>query len=281
VAGDERERAELDKRDDLRLSPLGSGSDYTPFLQHLGIASANLGFYGESEHGSYHTLYDTYEHFTRFQDPGFRYGVALADLAGRATLRLANAPILPIRFAGLVDNLALYVEQVQTLADDARSEARLRANLLEQNAYTLALDPERTLGPPPELPEVPHFNFAPLQNVMGGLDEAALRVDAALDALDGDSIDDAAALNRLLYRSERALTAAEGLPGRDWYRHQIYAPGYYTGYGVKTLPRVREAIEARQYDDVDAQVAATTATLEGLAGHLAEIETQLETLSAP
>ncbi len=131
IEGDDRARQEAESRKDLRLSPLGSGSDYTPFLQHLGIASANLGFGGESEHGSYHTLYDTYAHFTRFRDPGFRYGVALSDLAGRATLRLANAPVLPFRFAGLADNLKLYAGEVEKLADDARAEADRRRKLLD------------------------------------------------------------------------------------------------------------------------------------------------------
>lgn len=279
VHGDEQARTDAEQRDDLRLAPLGSGSDYTPFLQHLGIASANLAFGGESEHGSYHTLYDTYEHFTRFRDPGFVYGMTLAELGGRATLRLANAPVLPLRFTGLADNLTHYVDELETLAADARQAAERRAALLDDDAYTLALDPQRSLGPPPALPPVPHFSFAPLKNALARVQEASVRVDALLDevAATEDSLaeDRRSELNTLLYRSERHLTREEGLPGRPWYRHQVYAPGFYTGYGVKTLPRVREAIEARQYPDVDGEIAATAETLEAFADHLESIEALL------
>ncbi len=270
LEGDDRTRREAETRMDLRLVPLGSGSDYTPFLQHAGIASASMGFGGESEHGSYHTLYDTYALFTRFRDPGFRYGVVLSELAGRATLRLANAPVLPFRFTGLADNLKLYVDELEKLAGAARDDAERRRTLLDDRVYALRRDPERTLDPPPPLPPVPYFNFAPLKNAAARLGALALRVDAMLEgtvaAADVDEV------NRLLYRSERALTRAGGLPGRPWYRHQIYAPGSYTGYGAKTLPRVREAIEAKQYDRVDEEIAATAETLEGFADYLARLE---------
>ncbi len=275
VFGDDRAREDAENRARLRLAPLGSGSDYTPFLQHLGIASANLAFSGESEHGSYHTLYDTFEHFTRFRDPGFVYGVVLSELAGRATLRLANAPLLPFRFAGLADNLQLYLQELEALAADAREAAERRRRLLERNAFGLALDPTRGLEPPRALAPVPHFNFAPLKNAVAAIAERAPQVDAALDAADAAT----AGLNRLLYRSERVLTDQAGLPGRPWYRHQIYAPGFYTGYGVKTLPRVREAIEAEQYDDVDAQIAATAAALQAFAAHLDSIGAALAAAS--
>ncbi|MEZ5560171.1 MAG: transferrin receptor-like dimerization domain-containing protein [Pseudomonadales bacterium] len=278
MTGDDKVRSELDQRADLRLYPLGSGSDYTPFLQHLGIASANLGFGGdESADGSYHTLYDTYEHYTRFQDPGFRYGVALSEVAGIATLRLANAPVLPFRFGGLVDNLKLYLGEIEELADKQRKEAEQRNAWLDSGVYRLALDPERSLGPPVRLAAVPYFNLAPLKNVIASLDETAGPLDAALaEASAGAPAGiDMAAVNQQLYRSERMLTAAQGLPGREWYRHQVYAPGFYTGYGVKTLPRVREAIEAKQYDQVDAEVTATAATLAGLLEHLRALQALL------
>lgn len=277
---DERVREEAAQRDDLRLAPLGSGSDYTPFLQHLGIASANLAFGGESEHGSYHTLYDTYEHFTRFRDPSFVYGVTLAELGGRATLRLANAPLLPLRFAGLADNLGRYLDELEALAGDQRLAAEQRQTLLDDGAYDLVLDPQRRLGPPAALPPVPHFNFAPLKNALARVADLSARVDALLDQQAEASAGALSAaqrntLNTLLYRSERTLTHADGLPGRPWYRHQVYAPGFYTGYGVKTLPRVREAIEARHYDQVDGEIAATAATLNGFADHLQRIEQTL------
>ena len=122
IYGDEEEKATAKERSDLRIYPMGSGSDYTPFLQHLGIASANVNFGGEANDGSYHTLYDTYEHYTTFQDPGLEYGATLAKVTGRAALRLANAPRLPFEFKGLADNIALYVGELEELADSMREE---------------------------------------------------------------------------------------------------------------------------------------------------------------
>ena len=276
VEGPPEQQEELASRQDIRIAPLGSGSDYTPFLQHAGIASANLAFGGEGRDGSYHTLYDTYEHYSRFRDPGFAYGVALADLAGNATLRLANAPVLPFRFSGLADNLSFYLGELTKLADDERKAAQRTNRMLREGTFDLALDPERSLSPPPAVPEVPHFNFAPLMNAIDRVTENARALDAALDTLGADSDIDLAALNARLFRSERALSSREGLPGRDWYRHQIYAPGFYTGYGVKTLPRVREAIEAELYDQVDAEIAITAQVLEAFADYLSETRSLIE-----
>ncbi len=275
VTGDEKQRQELESRKNLRLAPLGSGSDYTPFLQHLGIASANFGFGGESAHGSYHTLYDTYEHYSRFRDPGFAYAVALAELSGRTTLRLANAEVLPFRFSGLVDNLQLYMEEIETLADTKRKEAKRNNTLLNRKSFDLALDANKTLGAPKPLPKVPFFNFAPLKNALVDVEAAATALDEVLSKALPDGAD-VSALNRRLYQSERRLTSADGLPGRDWYRHQIYAPGFYTGYGVKTLPRVREAIEAKLYDEVDGQIATTAETLQAFAVYLSETVQMLD-----
>jgi len=269
VTGDEKQREELESRKDLRIAPLGSGSDYTPFLQHLGIASANFGFGGESAHGSYHTLYDTFEHYTRFRDPGFVYAVTLAELLGRTTLRLANAQVLPFRFTGLADSLKLYLTELEALAEKKREEAKRNNKLLENNTYGLALDAKKTLGAPKALPKVPFFNFAPLQNALAHVEDSATALDKALDADDLGNVD-LVVLNRRLYQSERALTSTAGLPGRNWYRHQIYAPGFYTGYGVKTLPRVREAIEAKLYDEVDHQIAVTAEVLAAFAEYLEE-----------
>ena len=268
--GAPEDREKLEGRPYPPLLPLGSGSDYTPFLQHVGIASANLGFRGEGDGGSYHTLYDTLAHYTRFRDPGFRYGVTLADLAGRATLRLANAEVLPFRFQGLARHLEEYVAELEKLADDKRDEAARINRLLADGAYELALDPTRARIPPPLEASVPHFNFAPLKNSVGRVGTAAKALDRTLGEVDG-ATPNLAELNRRLFRTERRLTSPDGLPGRDWYVHQVYAPGFYTGYGVKTLPRVREAIEAEQYTDVDAQIEHTAATLDGFARYLQEI----------
>ncbi|MEJ2088921.1 MAG: transferrin receptor-like dimerization domain-containing protein, partial [Gammaproteobacteria bacterium] len=275
VAGTPEQRDELTARPELRISPLGSGSDYTPFLQHAGIASANLGFGGEGNGGSYHTLYDTFEHYSRFRDPGFAYGVALAGVAGTATLRLANADVLPFRFSGLADNLNHYLEELEKLAGEARKEAERVNGLLESGRFELALDPTRTLGAPSPKPAVPYFNFAPLKNVLDRITDSAEALDEALEGLDPNGGVNLADLNRRLYSSERTLISTDGLPGREWYRHQVYAPGFYTGYGVKTLPRVREAIEAKLYGSVDDEIARTAEVLARFADYLDETLTSI------
>lgn len=269
TASDQEARDEAEKRADFRIYPLGSGSDYTPFLQHLGIASANFGFGGEGEGGSYHTLYDTYEHYTKWRDPELAYGVALSKVGGRATLRLANAPRLPFEFAGFADNISLYVSELEELADTMREQTALNNRLLENGAYAAVLDPMKTLGPPPHQPPVPHFNFAPLQNALVRLQEAAAEYEDVMQ----DSEVYSAEINELLYTSERVLTREQGLRGRPWYKHHIYAPGFYTGYGVKTVPGVREAIEQREYEAVGPQIALAAEVLNDMA-------TRIETIAA-
>lgn len=276
VEGSAKQREELDSRKTMRIRPLGSGSDFTPFLQHAGIASASLGFGGENAHGSYHTLYDTYEHFTRFVDPGFRYGKALADMAGTATLRLANAEVLPFRFSGLVDNLNLYLKELQELVEQKRKDAQRQNLLLVNNSYVLATDPKNPLKPPKTKVAVPHFNFSPLINALLSLNKVVASLDQVLNQQHlGSSVpvEKLKVLNKQLYLSERALTSDDGLPGRPWYKHQIYAPGFYTGYGVKTLPRIRETIEAELYDQVNNEIAITAEVLTKFSGYLAETRT--------
>jgi len=264
VNGDDRVRAEAREREDLRIFPMGSGSDYTPFLQHLGIASAHLGFNGEAADGSYHTLYDTYEHYTKFRDPGLVYGVTLAKVTGRATLRLANAERLPFEFKGFSDNVAMYVAELTELADTMREATERENRLIEDGTFAAALDPRKSLGPPGAKAPVPHFNFAPLRNALSRLEQAASDYDAV--AASGSASDPE--INKLLYTSERLLSREAGLEGREWYKHHIYAPGFYTGYGVKTIPGVREAIEQRNYDKVEAQVEIAAEVLNAMAARI-------------
>jgi N-acetylated-alpha-linked acidic dipeptidase len=262
----EQLKSEAKDRADLRLDPLGSGSDFTPFLQHLGIPTAHLGFFGEGEDGSYHTLYDTHEHFLRFVDPGMTYGAVLAQFAGRASLRLANAQRLPFEFTGFADNIKLYLGELEELADAQRKATETNRELVEAGAYRLALDPHKTQAAPAVHEPVPHFNFAPLQNALGRLEKAA----QAYDAIANDAAT-AAGFNALLSSSERLLTREEGLPGRTWFKHFIYAPGYYTGYGVKTIPGVREAIEERHYDKVDAEIVIAAEVLDAMSARIEQL----------
>jgi len=271
-AKNDKDRSEAQNRKDLRLYPLGSGSDYTPFLQHLGIASANLGFGGEDDDGSYHTLYDTYEHFTRFNDPGLVYTATLAKVTGRATLRLANAPRLPFEFGGFADSISMYVDELQELADNMRKETTLNNDLIDDGTYAAALNRYKTLAAPKAEAAVPHFDFAPLLNASTRLKVAAKAYDAEAKKSQKTSEE----INGMLYSSERLLTRKVGLHGRTWYKHFVYAPGYYTGYGVKTIPGVREAIEQRDYDAVNPQVVTAAEILNGVSDRIDALSSMLK-----
>jgi len=264
---DDKQKADAKARPDLRIYPLGSGSDYTPFLQHLGIASANISFGGEADDGSYHTLYDTFEHFTKWKDPGLVYGATLAKVTGRATLRLANAPRLPFEFQGFAENIARYLDELEELAETMRNQTAETNRLIADGVYALALDPEESLVPPPaELP-VPYFNFAPLRNAVERL---LLAADGYALATTGNGVT-SDEINRLLFTSERLLIRDAGLDGRPWYKHHIYAPGFYTGYGVKTIPGVRESIEQREFDKVDPQIEIAAGVLNGMAERIEQL----------
>ena len=243
---------------DLRISPLGSGSDFTPFLQHLGISALNIGFGGESGGGSYHSAYDSYEHYKRFGDFDYAYGVALARVAGRATMRMANADVLPFRFTALGSHVSRYVDELTELVERLRESTARENDLVASGAWRVAVDPRDGLVEPIAKAAVPHVNFAPLFNARDRLIKAAGEVDAASATHDAAS---ARALNETLFRAERLLLDAGGLPKRPWFRHQVYAPGFYTGYGVKTLPAIREAIEQRDWAEADRQIARVSGVL--------------------
>jgi N-acetylated-alpha-linked acidic dipeptidase len=271
VRGNEKARKEALSREDLRISPLGSGSDYTPFLQHLGIASLHLGFGGENRGGSYHSMFDSFDHYTRFGDPGFAYGVALAKTAGRTTLRFANADILPFQFGSFAENVGRFLEEVTELADGMRDETERENRLIRERMYALAADPTQTYHPPEPKGPVPHLNFAPVKNALAALEVASKAYDEALAGRMADGGLPAARtaeLNRVLMSTERLMTRDEGLPRRPWFRHQIYAPGFYTGYGVKTLPGIREAIEERKWEEAAEQMDHAAAALQRVTGAL-------------
>jgi N-acetylated-alpha-linked acidic dipeptidase len=270
LEGSAESRKEARAHRGLGIAPLGSGSDYTPFLQHAGVASLNVGFGGEDAYGQYHSIYDSFDHYTRFMDPDFSYGIALAQTAGRFTLRLAQADIVPLDFAPLVSALESYVKEVRALADSKREETNQRRRDIDEGLYAAWFTPHETRVAPPRPEPVPHLNFAPLDNALERVRKAAAAYDAAREARAGKALAPGAAreLNAILLGAERALTRTEGLPGRPWYRHQIYAPGQYTGYGVKTLPAVREALELRRWREAEEQAVVVGRTLEGFAEQL-------------
>jgi N-acetylated-alpha-linked acidic dipeptidase len=263
------------------ISALGSGSDYTPFLQHLGIASLDIRYGGEDkDSGIYHSAYDSFDHYLRFGDPGFAYGVALAQTIGRVVLRTADADVLPMRFSDFADTVGQYVEELHKLADDLRERTEQQHRLLDEHAFTLAADPTETYLPPERESSVPYFNFAPLDNALSKLRKSAKACDeACAKAADSDFKSNEpklARLNALLQGLEQTLVFSRGLPGREWYRHMIYAPGLHTGYGVKTLPGVREAIEQRHWPEVDQYMTIIAGALNAYGDRLDEVRSELK-----
>ena len=262
---------ELRERADLRIPALGSGSDFTPFLQHLGIASLNIGFGGEGLGGSYHSIYDSFDHYTRFIDPTFAYGVTLAQVGGRMMLRLANADVLPFDPAVLAETVGGYAKEVQKLADDLREQTEEENRRLRDKTYEWAADPTKPFVAPAPRDPVPYLSFAPLQNAMVRLQKSTAEYKkAAAERLAAGPLSAEAqkAQDAVLIGLEHALTNARGLPGRPWFKHQIYAPGFYTGYGVKTLPAIREALEQRQWDRAASSVEAVARTLDGFSAQV-------------
>jgi N-acetylated-alpha-linked acidic dipeptidase len=263
------ERAELRAHPGLRLEACGSGSDYTPFLQHLGIASLNLGYESKESGGSYHSIYDSFDYYTRFCDTNSEYGLVLARTTGRAVLRLANADVLPFEPSDLGDTVAKYVAEVLKLADDLRAETKETNLLLRDHTLALAADPNQPFVAPAPKSEVPFLNFAPLQNALEKVRQSAREFDQARPGgWLGCTPESRQALDGVLMSLEHSLTRPEGLPRRPWYQHLVYAPGFYTGYSVKTLPGVREAIELRHWSEAAEQIDATAAALERFAAQL-------------
>ena len=265
--GTAADRQEPRQRADLRIGALGSGSDYTVFLDHLGIASLNLGYGGEDGGGIYHSIYDDFYWYTHFSDTDFAYGRALAQTAGTAVMRLADAELLPYDFDDFTDTIRRYIEEISRLALEKREQTVERNRQIDEGLFAATEDPREKTVPPPREAVPPFLNFAPLENGLAALEGATGLYDQALAraaenggaALAGAALREA---NARLIAVERALTLDDGLPNRPWFKNQIYAPGLYTGYGVKTLPAVREAIEQKQWKLADQQIVRVGKVLE-------------------
>ncbi|WP_273567606.1 transferrin receptor-like dimerization domain-containing protein [Maribacter halichondriae] len=255
--------------DKFELYALGSGSDYTPFIQHAGIAALNLGFGGENGGGEYHTIYDTYPHYKRFKDPGFAYGVALANTAGRITLRLANADVLPFEFQQWHTTVSDYLDGIMKNTESMRSDVEKHNTMVDKNLFELAADPTKPFKKPEKKDAVPFLDFTPLQNAMADL-KSTITEFSKMD-VSKLSVEKRNALNKKLMMAEHKLTSETGLPRRSWYKHQIYAPGFYTGYGVKTLPGVREAIEQKNWKEAQEQITKLAGTLNAFNEHVQEM----------
>jgi N-acetylated-alpha-linked acidic dipeptidase len=279
----DEDRKDVRERTELRINALGSGSDYTVFVDHLGIASLNLGYGGEGDGGIYHSIYDDVYWYTHFDDTNFTYGRALAQTVGSAVMRLADADVLPLNFNGMADTYSRYVDELEKLAKKKRDDALERNRELDEGVYSATADPTKKSVPPPRMTVPPFLNFAPLHNGLEAVKNSAQKYHTALSKAQADGgagLARATAVNAKLMATERALTLPDGLPERPWFQHQIYAPGFYTGYGVKTMPAVREAIEQDKWPLAEqsiervgkvlmneaAAIEAATATLEN-AGH--------------
>ncbi|HSC33243.1 MAG TPA: transferrin receptor-like dimerization domain-containing protein [Gemmatimonadaceae bacterium] len=260
------ERSELrSPNGELPISALGSGSDYTPFLQHLGIASLNIGYGGEvNSAGVYHSVYDDFYWYTHFGDTSFVYGRALAQTGGTMVMRLADADLLPFEFSDLARTVHGYVGELEKLLDAERDSTVERNREIGEGVFAATSDPWSPTNPPPAEAVPPHLDFSPLDNAVDSLTRSADRYARAAAAAHAQGTPNEAVLarvNALVLQSERRLTNAQGLPRRPWYVHELYAPGFYTGYGVKTIPAVREAIEQRNFTEARREIPVVAQAL--------------------
>ncbi|MBV9302978.1 MAG: M28 family peptidase [Acidobacteriaceae bacterium] len=283
-ASSSEQREEIRKRPDLRIGALGDGSDYTAFIHHLGIASMDIRFSGETSGGVYHSIYDDFYWYTHFGDPKFQYGRAESQLVGTVVMRLADADLLPFDFTDFADTVKMYLNNIQKQLKNEQDELRERNREIDEGAYTASSDPEKPLRPPQRAEVPPHFNFAPLENAIDTLAasadryaKAAAKIQTATLALYRPTLE---RVNRLLMQSGPALTDPTGLPGRPWFKNQIYAPGAYTGYEAKPLPGVLEAMDRKYWQQAESQIPREAAALERETRIIAEAAGELEAVVA-
>jgi N-acetylated-alpha-linked acidic dipeptidase len=268
------EEASADKKQDVRqradmhLGALGSGSDFTPFLQHVGVASLNIGFGGEDGGGIYHSIYDDFYWYTHFADTTFVYGRALSQTGASAMMRLGDADLLPFDFSDFAETMQTYVKELKDLSKKMQDEIRERNKEIDEGVFTAVADPKITSVPPKKEEVPPYQNFAPLENAADAVTRSAAEYRKALEHAN-------AKVNRLLIESERKFITEEGLPNRKWYRHQLYAPGFYTGYAAKTMPYVREAIEQKQWKQADEGVLVVAKCLQNEAALISDAAAKL------
>jgi N-acetylated-alpha-linked acidic dipeptidase len=275
--GTPKQQAEARSGGNLAIGALGSGSDFSAFIDHVGIATINLGFAGEDPSGNYHSIYDDFYWYSHFSDYDFVYGRALAQAAGLTVLRMADAGIMPYEFEGLSHTVAQYIEEVKALLESRRKEAEDIRQNLNEGVYAAANDPRNPTVAPPAREIPPYLNFAPLDNAAAALDRAAAHYNKALASARGKTLspDRLLAINQQLAQAERKLTNAQGLPRRPWMQHLLYAPGWYTGYSAKTMPGVREAIEEGRYTEAEQQVLLVAHSLQDEATWVEQIAKEL------
>ena len=265
------ERAEIRKRIDLRINALGDGSDYTAFLDHAGISALNIGFGGENDADQYHSIYDDFFWYTHFVDTDFAYGRALAQTGGTAVMRLADADLIPYEYSAAADTIQRYVKELEKLLKDKQDEATERNTELQEGVFTATSDPKKASVPPPHEEVPPFMNFAPLKNGLESLTLSAARYQEAFKKWQehgeqsSQSLD---SVNADLLRIQKAFLTDRGLPERPWFKHQVYAPGAYTGYGAKPIAAVREYMDQKKWKEADAEVPGIGKVLENVSSSI-------------
>ena len=260
-------RREARDRADLRLDMLGGGSDHAPFSNFLGVAAVGIGFGGEDGGGIYHSIYDDFYWYTHYSDTTFVYGRALAQVGGTSVMRLADADLLPFQFANFADDVKMYVHEVEKFAAEQREKIENKNQEIAEGMFEATSDPRETWVTPKKEEVPPHINFAPLDNAVEALNRSSAEYQRALDRLsaNGGALLASASVtevNALLIQSEHKLTTPEGLPGRFWFKHELYAPGVYTGYAAKAIPAVRESLEQKKWRDAEVAAARVAKVLE-------------------
>jgi N-acetylated-alpha-linked acidic dipeptidase len=209
--------------EEVRVGDLGSGSDFTPFLQHVGVPSTDIGSGGP--YGVYHSVFDNYAWFTMNADPKFVYLQEMARVLGIEGLRMADTDVLPYDYVA-------YAREISSYIDAAKKKAE-----------------EKKIG---------SLDFGPAQSAAQRFAAAAEQVHGLQTAATGDR----ARLNGALRKTETAFTTEAGLPNRSWYKHTIYAPGEYTGYAAVVIPGVNEAIDAKDEARAAQQLTVLTEALD-------------------
>jgi N-acetylated-alpha-linked acidic dipeptidase len=271
---------EVRNRHDLRLDMLGGGSDHAPFINFAGVASLGIGFGGEDGGGIYHSIYDDFYWYTHFSDTNFVYGRALAQAGGSAIMRMADADLLPLQFTDFADDVKMYVTEVKKFSVDQREEILRKNQEITDGIYEAASDPKLNLVTPKKEEMPPFINFAPLDNAVESLQRSSAEYQKVLERL---SANGGAALasssvqevNALLMQSEHKLTTPEGLPGRFWFKHELYAPGVYTGYAAKAIPAVREGLEQKKWKQAEEAAARVAKVLENESQLISEAASKL------
>ena len=267
-AKNQEERSEIRKRAELAIGALGDGSDYAAFLDHAGISALNIGYGGENDANAYHSIYDDFSWYTKFIDSDFSYGRALAQTGGTTVMRLADADVIPYEFTGMAETIAKYVTELEKQLKDKQEEIGEHNLELKEGVFNAIADPRKTSVPPPQETTPPYMNFAPLKNGVEAVKHSAEHYQAAVAKAQSEGTLSPQALDSLnidLLKIQRTFLTERGLPERPWFKHQVYAPGAYTGYGAKPIAAVREYMDEKKWAEAEAQVPTVAKVLQDVA----------------